>query len=201
MVWQNGPFWSVNTLKRIYTVFRSSSESAGIGWLWSKWRWRPTSISPGITFIFLVMLWLVTTWSWAHICKLLVIGLMFTWQKDDPEVPSYLQSSGLWVLAGLSLYTCSSSGGKSRMKAIISRPIPDVKTHLPMSCVTNPEIGHVEIEMNPCYWCARPCLSMPELITMERNQVALRCGLQGSSSIRVDWFIHQCWSLVQFENI
>lgn len=144
------------------------------------------------------MLWLVTMWRWAHICKLLVIGLMSTFKtsNDDPEVLGYLQSSGLWVLAGLSLYTCSSSGGKSRMNAIISRPIPDVKTHLLMPCVTNPEIGHVEIEMNPCYWCVRPCLSMPELITMERNQVALRCGLQRSSSIRVCFFVRLVYSSV-----
>lgn len=182
------------------------SESAGIRWLWSKWRWRQTTISPGITFIFLVLC-LVTMWSQAHICNLVVIDLMSTFKtsNDDSEVPGYLHSSGVWVLTGLLSYTCSSSGGKSQMKAIISRPIPDVKAHLPMSCVTNPEIGHVEIEMNPCYWCARPCLSMPELITMERNQVVLRCGLQGLSSIRVcfffDWCIHQYSSIVQFESI
>ncbi len=128
--------------------------------------------------------------SWAHLCKLKT-------SNDDPEVPGYFQSSSLWVLAGLLLCTSSSSGGKSRMNVIISRPIPGVKAHLPKPCDTNPEIGHVGNWNEPFATDVRdPCLSLPELITMERNQVAVRCGLQRSSSISV--FCHQCWSLVSF---
>jgi len=40
------------------------SESAGIRWLWSKWRWRQTTISPGIHFILFGLFG-----SQAHICK------------------------------------------------------------------------------------------------------------------------------------